>query len=190
MEQLGSAYGIASADASMRTGPALGDWALRLTMFSGLGKITVSCDGLEARYSRVSGEQDLDVIVDVQSRILTALSGHSPTLKYSAEAVGGYASYQVVEGASARDAYFAQVAFPGRIGRHQDVGFKARWRHDVHDVVVACDVAPVWTDSAAILFSFEADISRLDPADFTSRAKIAAELVNDALRSFDLEVIE
>lgn len=187
LERLGQTYSIQARDVLVQHGALLDDWSLRIWMFNRAGSVSISSEGVQSSFSRLRIDEDLKVIVDVLSKVMDVVSGHSPTLKAASESASGRVNYTVTDGPSARDEYFARVNFPGKSSRHVDVGLKARMRHPEHDVIASLEVEPVWTEPSEILFSFDADISRLEVPEFERRAAIVNELVVQALDSMELD---
>ena len=190
MERLATEYTVSSQDVSIRSGITLDDWSLRISMFNRLGTITITVDGVQSLFSRLTTDNDLAVVMDVQTKLMEAISSHSPTLKSATELVAGDVMYVAVDGESARTEYFSRISFPGKSDAHGDMSFKARMRHPQHDVTGTFEVAPLWTNKDDVVFSFDADTSQLADVEFNKRAVIVNELVSIALKSFDLEVEE
>lgn len=189
MEQLATAYAVPSSDVTLKSGSRLDDWSIRISLFNGLGRISITCDGVESGYTRLGSDKDISVVTDVQRRVLTAISSHSPDQKYLSESVGGGLNYAVVDGPASRDEYFSRLSFPGKTSLHEDVGFKARIRSPQHDIIGSFDVAPTWADKAHLFVSFDVDTSNADIQDFAERAKVVRDLIDQALTSFDIDAL-
>ena len=180
-------YAVRSSDVIVRSTGALDGWSLALVLFNHQCNIVVTVDGMTADYRDLSGDQDIDVVVDVQARLLLALSKHTPTLALSFESLVANLQYNVVGGADERLQYFSAVSFPGRDESHFDASIRFRMRHPTEPKVVgAFEFAPGWDTVDKILFMASVNTSEVTEKPFAARAQLVRELNQKAFVSLQL----
>lgn len=190
LERLSTEHTVSSKDIAIRAGVTLDDWSLRIAMFNRLATITITVDGIQASFNQLTTDGDLAVVIDVQTKLMEAISSYSPTLKAENEGINGDVTYVASDGESARSDYFARITFPGKSVVHVDTSFRTRMRHPLHNVTATFEVAPAWSDKNQVLLFFDADTSELEVAELNKRADIVNELVGIALKSFEIELEE
>lgn len=190
MDEVGAKYHIESSNISVRATAKLDDWLLKINLFRGLGEIRVTIDGLHALFNSLATEADLTIVSEVETGLLAALSARLPTLRYSSEKILGQLVYHIPDGVEARNAYFSQLSFPGLSERHTHRSFKAGLRHKDKEAFGMFEVAPLWANESSLFVSFDIELVDIKDSLFAEKAKVAIELVDDALKSFQLEFLE
>jgi hypothetical protein len=187
VDNLGADYSPASRDIRTRSGSSVEDWLIQIQLFNGLGKLSVTADGLNCSFDRLAGDKDLQVVVDVLERTRRALATHSPALAVASESVSGSVVYDVVGGNAERTSYFSAVRYPGRSPKHEDVSFKCRLRHLSQPATGLFEVAPKFGQESQLFLWFDVETTELAEPEISQRAQIANELVLHALSEFGLE---